>query len=40
MVQYPGASEEQWQQSVKKAEETCIISKLLNTTISSEATLS
>lgn len=36
----PGASEEQWQQSVKKAEETCIISQLLNTSISSEATLS
>jgi len=36
----PGASEEQWQQSVKKAEETCIISQLLNTSISSEAQLS
>ena len=35
----PGISEEQFQQAVKNAEENCPISKLLNTAISSEATL-
>ena len=36
----PGISKEKFEESVKKAEQTCPISKLLNTTISSEATLS
>jgi osmotically inducible protein OsmC len=36
----PNISEEQFQQAVKNAEENCPISKLLNTEISSEATLS
>lgn len=35
----PGISEEKWQASVKDAEQNCPISKLLNTTITSEATL-
>ncbi len=35
----PGISKEQWDASVKDAEENCPISKLLNTAISSEATL-
>ena len=35
----PGISEEQWQEAVKKAEKECPISKLLNTTITSEAKL-
>src|SRR5689334_10683055 len=35
----PGISEDKWQESVKNAEENCPISKLLNTTITSEATL-
>ena len=36
----PGISKEKFEEAVKKAEQTCPISKLLNTTISSEATLS
>ncbi|HEX2533339.1 MAG TPA: OsmC family peroxiredoxin, partial [Chitinophagaceae bacterium] len=36
----PGISPEQFQEAVKNAEENCPISKLLNTEISSEATLS
>jgi len=36
----PGISKEQFDEAVKKAEQTCPISKLLNTEISSEATLS
>jgi len=36
----PGISEDKWQESVKNAEQNCPISKLLNTEISSEATLS
>lgn len=36
----PGISEEKWQDCVKNAEQNCPISKLLNTEISSEATLS
>ena len=35
----PGISEEKWQESVKNAEQNCPISKRLNTSISSEATL-
>jgi osmotically inducible protein OsmC len=35
----PGISQEQFQEAVKNAEENCPISKLLNTAISSEATL-
>jgi osmotically inducible protein OsmC len=35
----PGISEEQWQEAVSKAEKECPISKLLNTTITSEAKL-
>jgi lipoyl-dependent peroxiredoxin len=35
----PGIDEAKWQESVKKAEQECPISKLLNTDISSEATL-
>ncbi len=35
----PGIDEAKWQESVKNAEENCIISKLLNVSISSEATL-
>ena len=35
----PGISEEKWQESVKNAEQNCPISKLVNTSISSEATL-
>jgi len=35
----PGIDEAQWSQCVKTAEEGCIISKLLNLEISSEATL-
>jgi osmotically inducible protein OsmC len=35
----PGINEEQWQEAVKKAEKECPISKLLNTTITSEAKL-
>lgn len=35
----PGISEDQWQEAVKKAEKECPISKLLNTTITSEAKL-
>ena len=35
----PGIDEAKYQECVKKAEETCPISKLLNTSISSEATL-
>lgn len=35
----PGIEEEKWQQCVKEAEQNCPISKLLNTTITSEATL-
>jgi len=35
----PGISEEQFQACVKDAEQNCPISKLLNTSISSEATL-
>lgn len=35
----PGISEEQWQECVTKAEKECPISKLLNTTITSEAKL-
>lgn len=35
----PGISEEQFQSCVKDAEQNCPISKLLNTAISSEATL-
>lgn len=35
----PGIAEDKWQECVKNAEENCPISKLLNTTISSEATL-
>jgi osmotically inducible protein OsmC len=35
----PGIDEEKWQESVKKAEAECPISKLLNTEISSEASL-
>ena len=36
----PGISEEKWQECVKNAEANCPISKLLDTEISSEATLS
>jgi lipoyl-dependent peroxiredoxin len=36
----PGVSKEKWEEVVKNAEQNCIISKLLNTAISSEATLS
>lgn len=36
----PGIDEARWNEVVKKAEQECIISKLLNTSISSEATLS
>jgi osmotically inducible protein OsmC len=35
----PGISEEKWQECVKEAEQNCPISKLLNTNITSEATL-
>jgi osmotically inducible protein OsmC len=35
----PGISKEKFEECVKTAEENCIISKLLNTEISSEATL-
>jgi lipoyl-dependent peroxiredoxin len=35
----PGIAEDKWQEAVKNAEENCPISKLLNTTITSEATL-
>jgi len=35
----PGISKEQFDESVKNAEQNCIISKLLKTDISSEATL-
>jgi lipoyl-dependent peroxiredoxin len=35
----PGISKEQFEEAVKKAEQTCPISKLLKTEISSEATL-
>ncbi len=35
----PGIDEAKWGEVVKKAEKECIISQLLNTTISSEATL-
>ena len=35
----PGINEEQWQECVTKAEKECPISKLLNTTITSEAKL-
>lgn len=35
----PNIEEAQWNESVKKAEQECPISKLLNTEISSEATL-
>ena len=35
----PGIDEAKWNEVVKKAEQECIISKLLNTTISSEAKL-
>jgi osmotically inducible protein OsmC len=35
----PGIDEPKWNEIVKKAEQECIISKLLNTEISSEATL-
>lgn len=35
----PGISDEQFQKAVKDAEQNCPISKLLNTNISSEATL-
>jgi len=35
----PGIDEAKWNESVKKAEQECPISKLLNTEISSEATL-
>ncbi len=35
----PGIDEAKWKECVKSAEENCIISKLLNTTITSEATL-
>ena len=35
----PGIEESKWKECVKNAEENCIISKLLNTTISSEAKL-
>ncbi|HVK96655.1 MAG TPA: OsmC family protein [Flavisolibacter sp.] len=35
----PGISKEKFEECVKSAEENCPISKLLNTTISSEATL-
>jgi lipoyl-dependent peroxiredoxin len=35
----PGISQEQWDEAVKKAEKECPISKLLNTTITSEAKL-
>jgi osmotically inducible protein OsmC len=36
----PEISQEKWQECVKNAEQNCPISKLLNTEISSEATLS
>jgi osmotically inducible protein OsmC len=36
----PGISKEKFQEAVKDAEKNCPISKLLNTDISSEATLS
>jgi osmotically inducible protein OsmC len=39
MGSVPGIDEAKWQESVKKAETECPISKLLNTEISSEATL-
>lgn len=35
----PNISQEQWETAVKKAEESCPISKLLNTAISSEGKL-
>ncbi len=35
----PGISEEQWKAAVEKAEKTCPISKLLNTKITTDATL-
>ncbi len=35
----PGIDESKWQECVKKAEETCPISRLLNTSISSEGKL-
>lgn len=35
----PGIEESKWKECVKNAEENCIISKLLNTAISSDATL-
>jgi lipoyl-dependent peroxiredoxin len=35
----PGCSKQQWDDAVKKAEKECPISKVLNTTISSEGTL-
>lgn len=36
----PGISAEKWEESVKNAEQNCPISKLYNTEITSEATLS
>ncbi|MDQ3278496.1 MAG: OsmC family protein, partial [Bacteroidota bacterium] len=36
----PEISQEKWEESVKNAEQNCPISKLLNTEITSEATLS
>jgi osmotically inducible protein OsmC len=36
----PGIDQDKWQEAVKNAEQNCPISKLLNTTITSEATLS
>jgi osmotically inducible protein OsmC len=36
----PGIDEDKWQECVKNAEQNCPISKLLNTEITSEATLS
>lgn len=35
----PGIDEDKWQECVKNAEQNCPISKLLNTSITSEATL-
>ena len=37
--QVPGIGQDQWDEAVKKAEKECPISKLLNTTITSEAKL-